>query len=260
MRIAASTSTTRELPLGEAVGLAADLGYDAIEVWAEHLWDQGVAPGVLRAAAASRGLDLTLHGPQRDLNVTSTNAGIRRESQRQYLSALDDAAAMGASLVVFHPGATSSSGDDAAAFWPPLDEFFRKIAERAAALGLRAGIENMERRHLEFVTTPELVVGLLTCIGHPALGLTLDLAHQFYNGDDLHLEGLRPHLLHVHVSGSTREKVHVPLADGIHVLQPSLVALAGFFSGLVTIEGFVRGRAREVLQENIQTIRAWLAH
>ncbi len=259
MKVAASTSTTRELALGEALELAAALGYEALEVWAEHLWEQGAAPGALRTAAASYGLGLTLHGPQRDLNVTSTNAGIRRESQRQYLAALDDAAAMGARLVVFHPGATSSSGDDAAAFWPALEVFFREVAERAAALGLRAGIENMERRRLEFVTTPELVVGLLTRIGHPALGLTLDLAHQFYNGDELRLEALRPHLLHVHVSGSTRDKVHVPLTDGIYPLQPTVATLAGWFSGIVTIEGFVRGRAREVLEENLRTIKRWLS-
>lgn len=106
MKIAASTTTTRELPLLETLGIVRDLGYDALEIWAEHLWEQGVDPGRLGAETAARGLALSVHGPTRDLNVTSANPGIRAESQRQYFAALDDAAALQASVVVFHPGAS----------------------------------------------------------------------------------------------------------------------------------------------------------
>lgn len=254
MKIGASGSTTRELAVPDAIALAADVGYRAFEVWVEYLWDQGTPPDVVRRAAAARGLALSLHGPQRDLNITSTNAGIRAESRRQYLAALDAAADVGAQIVVLHPGAMSSAGDDPATFWPPLEEFLRAAAERAAALGLRVGIEHMERRRLEYATTPELVVAMLQRIDHPALGLTLDLAHQFSNGDELRLDALLPHIIHVHVSGSTRDRVHVPLAEGIYALEPALAVLEQAFGGMVVIEGYVRGRARETLADNLRVM------
>ncbi len=258
MRIAASTATTREMPLLEVLDLVRDLGYPALEVWAEHVWDQGLAPARLKDEAAARGLTLTLHGPTRDLNVTSTNSGIRIESQRQYLAALDDAREMGAEVVVLHPGALSSNGDDPAAFWPPMEAFFGRVAERAALLGLRVGIENMERKHLELVTDLDLAAGLVRRIGAASLGLTLDVAHVLYNGDLVALEGLERHVYHAHVSGSTHEKAHVPLAQGVFDLRPVMEALRRFYDGIVAIESFVRGRAREVLAENHRVMTAWL--
>jgi sugar phosphate isomerase/epimerase len=258
VRIAASTTTTRHLPLIEVLDAARDLGYDAVEVWAEHLWDQRMAPGRLGAEARARGLALAVHGPTRDLNVTSSNTGIRVESQRQYLAALDDAAAMGAEVVVLHPGALSSSGDDPAAFWPPVEAFFHEVAVRAEALGMRVGIENMERRRLEFVTTPRLVADLLRRVDSPWLGMTLDVAHVLYNGDGLALDGLEPHVYHVHLSGSTRERVHVPLDDGVFDLAAAMNRLLGFFRGIVAIEGYVRGRERETLVRNRRAVARWL--
>lgn len=254
VRIAASTTTTRDLPLTEVLDAARDLGYDAVEVWAEHLWDQRMPPGRLGVEARARGLALAVHGPTRDLNVTSSNTGIRVESQRQYLAALDDAAAMGAEIVVLHPGALSSSGDDPAAFWPPLEAFFHEVAGRAEALGLRVGIENMERRRLEFVTAPHLLAGLLRRVNSRCLGMTLDVAHVLHNGDGLVLDGLEPYVYHVHLSGSTRERVHVPLDEGVHDLAAAVSRLLGFYRGIVAIEGYVRGHERETLARNRRAV------
>lgn len=258
MRIAASTTTTRELPLIEVLDLVRDLGYAALEVWAEHLWDQGLAPSRLRREAAAGGLALTLHGPTRDLNVTSTNPGIREESRRQYLASLDEAAEMGAEVVVLHPGALSSNGDDPGAFWSPMEAFFGRVAERAASLGLRVGIENMERKRLEIVTDPDLAAGIVRRIGSASLGLTLDVAHVLYNGEPVSLDGLERYIYHVHISGSTHEQAHVPLAQGIFDARPALEDLRRFYDGTVAIESFVRDRAREVLAENHRVMAAWL--
>ncbi len=258
MKIAASTATTRELPLLEAVGLVRDLGYAALEVWAEHIRDQGFSPARLRSEAEARGLAVTLHGPSHDLNITSTNPGVRLESQRQYLASLETAAKMAAGIVVMHPGARSSSGDDPADFWAPMEDFFGLAAARAAQLGLCVGVENMERRALELVTDLDLAARLVRRVGAPSLGLTLDLAHLLYNGSPAALDGLEQHIYHVHVSGSTHERAHVPLAQGIFDPRPALESLRRFYGGIVAIEGFVRARAREVLAENLDIMTAWL--
>ncbi|MDR7481031.1 MAG: sugar phosphate isomerase/epimerase family protein [Armatimonadota bacterium] len=256
MKIAASTTTTRDLPLADAVRLAGDLGYDALEVWAEHVWEQGVDPRRLGAAATARGLALSVHGPIRDLNVTSSNPAIRAESQRQYLAGLETARELGAAVVVVHPGAMSSSGDAPEAYWPALEEFFGRLADRAGALGLRAGVENMERRRLEIVTTTGLALRLVRAVDRPALGLALDVAHVLYNRDPLDVPALLPHICHVHLSGSTATAVHVPLADGAYDLGPALRALENTYGGIAAIEGYVPGRAPEVLAANLEAMRA----
>lgn len=258
MRIAASTSTTRELPIPEAMELVCRTGYEGLEIWVEHIWKQRQAPAGLRRRASKLGLALTMHGPQRDLNVTSSNAGIKAESQRQYLAALEEAAELGAEVIVLHPGALSSSGDDPASFWAPLEEFFAVVAEKAAALGVRVGIENMERRRLEFVTTPQAVLRLISSIGAASLGITLDLAHILINGDDVEFDGLALHICHTHISGSTREKVHVPLDEGVYGMREAVQRLQRLYGGMAAIEGFVRGQAQQVLRRNYEVARLWL--
>ncbi len=258
MKIAASTSTTRELPIPEAMELVARTGYEGLEIWVEHIWKQRQAPVALRRLASELRLLLTMHGPQRDLNVTSSNAGIRAESQRQYLAALEDAAELGAELIVLHPGALSSSGDDPTAFWPILREFFAVVAERGDELGVRVGVENMERRRLEFVTSPEAVLSLISAIGSGRLGITLDLAHCLYDGQEVGLDGLASHVCHVHISGSTRDKVHVPLDEGIYGMREAVERLVPLYGGVVAIEGFVRGQAPHVLRRNYDLARLWL--
>ena len=45
-----------------------------------------------------------MHGPIGDLNITSSNPGIRKESIRQVLQGIEESAAMGARVITIHPG------------------------------------------------------------------------------------------------------------------------------------------------------------
>ncbi len=257
MRPALSTTSLRSYPTRDALGAAGRLGYAAVEIWAEHLWDRDDDPTALREQAAARGLALTLHGPSRDLNVTSANRGIRVESQRQYYRALDTAARLGASIVTFHPGARSSSRDRAEDYWEPLVEFFGALGDAAGRRGVAVGIENMEERRGEFITHPRDVARLCDAAGAPALGLTLDLAHLLFNRKAIELDGVARYIRHVHLSGSTETLVHVPLAEGVYPLGPALRQLARFYTGLVAFEGYAAGREMEAVEDNLRTWRRW---
>lgn len=250
MRPVLSTTSLRTVGTREAIVAAQRLEYAGLEIWAEHLWARGDDPTAVGALAASAGVALTVHGPGRDLNVTSANAGIREESRRQYRAALDDARRMGARVVTFHPGALSSSRDDPRDYWPPLVEFFRELAVAADRDGIVIGVENMEERRGEFITDPADVVRLVREVGVPGLGLTLDIAHLLFNHKPVRGEGLEPVLRHVHLSGSTATLVHVPLGEGVYDLRPPLRALASFYSGMVAIEGYAAGRELETVAAN----------
>lgn len=250
MRPALSTTSLRSFAVRDAIEAAHRLHYAGVEIWAEHLWARDEDPAALGRQAAGYGLAVSVHGPSRDLNVTSTNPGIRQESQRQYYRALTDAARMGASVVVVHPGALSSSRDRAEGYWPRLIEFFAALAGTAERLGLTVTVENMEERPREFITHPGDVVRLVEAVGTPALGLALDIAHLLFNQKPVDLTGLERYVRHVHLSGSTAALAHVPLADGLYDLRPPVRQLARFYTGIVVIEGYVPEREMASVEEN----------
>ena len=47
MKPALSSTTLRSSPPGEVVSAAARMGYEAVELWAEHIWDTGADPAAL---------------------------------------------------------------------------------------------------------------------------------------------------------------------------------------------------------------------
>lgn len=259
MKPVLSTTSLRIFTTPQAIDAARRLMYAGVEIWTEHLWARGEDPEVIGSLAASAGLPLSVHGPGRDLNVTSTNPGIREESRRQYRKALEDAARLRARVVTFHPGAMSSSRDLPANYWPPLVDFFRELGEAAERYGLIIGVENMEERQGEFMTNPADVARLVREAWSPALGLTLDIAHLLFNHKPVRLEGLELIVRHVHLSGSTKTLVHVPLGEGIHDLRPALQALLPFYSGMVAIEGYAAGREMETVEANRAVFERLLA-
>lgn len=250
MRPALSTTSLRSHPTAEAIAAADRLAYAGIEIWSEHVWRKEEDPEALRREAARCGLVVTVHGPIADLNVTSSNPGIRGESRRQYRRALDDAARLGAQMITFHPGALSSSYDRMEDFWRPLVDCFGELGDAARKVGIAVGVENMEERPGEFVTEPVGVARLVDAVGNASLGLTLDIAHLLFHRKPLALNGLDRYVRHVHLSGSTDTRVHVPLAEGSYPLEEPLRQLARFYTGLVAIEGYAPGREMETVEAN----------
>ena len=100
-----TTMTFYHRPILEAVEFIGSCGFDCVEIWADHAWDEkkGASAAKLKGALARWGLQSTVHCPVLDVNIASPNRGIREESLRQYRAALDLAKELGARLVVLHP-------------------------------------------------------------------------------------------------------------------------------------------------------------
>ncbi len=250
MRPGLSSHLLRPYPVRAAIEAAQRLRYAGVEVWSEHLWEQGESPEALGRLARAQGLELTVHGPILDVNVTSRNPGIREASQRQYHRALGDAARLGARLVVFHPGRFSSALDTLEQHWPESVAIFGALGRAAARDGIVIGIEHMEARERQYLTHPQEVIRLVQAADAPALGLTLDLAHLAVSGQALMLDDIAPYLKHVHASGSTTTKTHVPLAESTVDVGPVFRELARRYDGLVVIEGYTPGRKLATVESN----------
>lgn len=206
MRIGVSSYAAIGQPLSQVEGELLGLGV-GIEVMCEppHAWPAPVP--------WSHGPPLSLHVPILGINIASTNPGIRNESVEQALGVIREAARLGASGVIVHPGI------------PPYDEVFprenglpyaieslRRCAETAAACGVEVYLENMPDvamargapkvgHRFIYGTTYEELRQIYESVGHPSLRLCLDLGHAYIAGRGVLDALLRdPDVVHVHVN------------------------------------------------------------
>lgn len=256
MRFGLSTRILWERSVVEALEIIARCGYTAAEVWTEHLWRTGEKAKRVGKRGQELGLELSLHAPFYDLNITSINPGIRELSLRQALQSLELAGRLGARVVVLHPGRMSSGKDRREEFWPRLEEAMAAIEEKAAEQGVSVGVENMEQRRLEFFVRPADLRRLFS-LNWSRVGLTLDLAHAATVSSPgryiAEIEG--GWIVHTHLSDSRAGRVHLPLGKGDLDVKAILAALQQKYHGLVIIEGYVPGRGEEVAAHDIEFLR-----
>lgn len=256
MRFGASTYFLRERCITEALDIIAHAGYDSAEIWMEHYWSGGQRAATIARHARTLGLFLTVHAVSYDVNITSTNVAIRRESIRQVRSSLRLAAAVGASVVVVHPGSLSSSKGDRTEAWQILEETMVLLDAWAGEEGVEVGLENMEKRAKEIFIVPEDLVRLF---GHPwkHIRLTLDLAHTATVMDPLsYLNQIRAEwICHVHLSDNGPSATHLPLGRGQLPVAEILKALRCIYDGIVSIEGYTSGEGEKLLTHNMAYLR-----
>ena len=198
MNAALSSTTLRGYSLRALAEAAVRLAYDAVEFWSELLWESGEEVAALGKSIKNKNLLLSIHGPSRDLNVTSLNQGIRRESRAQYMKSIEDPARMEAGILNLHPGAFSSSHDKAEAFIPKMTDYADELAVTAARPGIRVALEVKEVRTDEYVTDIPTAAG--PCPprrGNPRSGSSAA-------GD---LKILRRHLRHRELCAGPRNRV-----------------------------------------------------
>ena len=256
LRFGCSTWFFQEYSVTEALQIIERCGFPAAEIWMEHLWKSSEPLGTIRALAERLGLTLSLHAASYDLNITSANPWIRRESMRQIEDSISAAADLGAEPVVVHAGRLSSSRGDVEEYWRLMEEAFDFLDQAAAGSGINVGIEVMEKRSKERFVGPEDVRRLMSR-GWNRLGLTVDLAHiqtvmdheQFFSRID------DEWILHVHLSDFSPESTHMPLGRGKMDIDRALQALQTRYQGIVVLEGFVRGSGPQTIEANRDYLR-----
>jgi sugar phosphate isomerase/epimerase len=145
---------------------------------------------------------------------------------------------MGAAMVVVHPGHLSSTTDDEQVYWERLEGFVVDLNSSAAMLGVRVGIEGMEKKKLQFVTQLDSLIRLAKMLEPMEnLGITLDIAHAGTLGEPLEYIHQTPNMIHAHLSDSSPGKTHALLGEGDLGLKKLVPKLLARFEGLIAIEG-----------------------
>jgi sugar phosphate isomerase/epimerase len=198
------------LTLSDAIGRAASLGYDAVEVMPRDVDDPD--PDTLRRAAAQYGLSIRVLASgfiaiERGLTFTHPDAGVRHRAvaaMRQCLEAARRARAPLVSIGVIR--GTLQAGMDRADALVHLADCIRESATYAWEIGETLVLEPGNRYETDFIHTVDEALELLAEVNLPSVRLMLDTFHMNIEEVSItaaiHRAG--PNLAHVHFADSNR--------------------------------------------------------
>lgn len=236
MQVAISSLLFKSLNLSHVIDLARDRGLGWLEVWSEHFWRDD--NGELMRKIQKSGLDISVHGPTGDINITSSNPGIREESLKQVLQSIEEAAVMGARVITIHPGYLTGRQDEADSIRDLQIEAFIKIAKRGKDLGMLIAMETMEKKAKEVVIRPDLANEIIDAVNMENFGITFDISHAHTVMDVVEFMRSLRRIIHIHISDTKSGKVHVQMGDGEIAFGPVLQALGQKYDGALVIEGW----------------------
>ncbi len=234
------------------------IGFQAAEVWMEHLLKTGERPEDIRDISLKLDLELSLHATSYDINLTSINRGIREESRRQAVDAITTGARMGANIVVMHPGRLSASRVNKAECWEQLLEVLKFLDEIADKKSVKIGLEAMEKRSKEIVVTPK-DLHFLFDRSWKRTGLTLDIAHANTLEDPIqYIKKInKSWIYHLHISDAAPGKTHIPLGRGTIKINKIIEELKEFYNGLIIVEGYIPSEGEEIAKENFNYLKSF---
>lgn len=260
-----SSSMLLQRPLEDAIEFAKRQGLTAFEVWADHPHAHpDETPADLRARlrrALAEFAGVSVHGPLGNNSLASINPGIRRESLRQHLAAVELAHDVGATVLVAHPGDLRDPRF-AADFTRLSQDALAQLARRAEGLGVTIAVENCGPYHAGIDRTAADLASLVAGVASPHLKACLDTGHGAVNGNTAELVRLLGDAivhLHVHDNHGQRDE-HLPIGQGgidFSVIAPVLARFRGIAISEVVWED---GRGTDTPEELVRATQAgWSA-
>jgi D-psicose/D-tagatose/L-ribulose 3-epimerase len=187
---------------------AAGLGLDALEIPLMEL--DAVEPERIRAAADAAGVELVTSTVLTEAtDPTSDDEAVREAADEHLRRCVDVTAAMGAPVlggVIYAAHGRLIDGRPERVHYERAAEVLRSAARHAGTLGVRLGIEPVNRYETFLVNTAAQGLELAELVGEDALGVHLDAYHMNIEeeefGEPVRLVADR--LVHFHLSESHR--------------------------------------------------------
>lgn len=240
------------------------IGYDFIEIWAEHV-DESLKSNAklkeIKNLAEDLGLYIVIHAPFMDLNISSFNKIIRQESIHQVLDSCKLAYLLGSKKLVVHPGRMTMSKIPLKEFLDINYEALNYLIEEANIYNIIICLENMERRNKEYFILPKTLLQIIKKMNSRYLKICLDIAHANTSGQikDFITE-LGNNIFHIHISDNEgHSPVHLPIGEGNIQFQEIFHALRSLNNREITIEGYIPGRCREIATLNLIRLKEILS-
>ncbi len=206
------------VPWLDALKVAVDLGFDAFELFAEFpQTDMDDIPREMIDEAHKvldeSGIELCVHAPFNSLNIAAFNNGIRAESVRQYIQAVDLCADLGGQVVVAHTGQyivykniTRHDDPGMNLQWEYNIESLKKVTEHAAKRGVTICLENIAFEQHQIDQSLTDLVEIREAVGNPSMMYCMDIGHaRLSEGVDKVIEVLSPDIRHIHFTDNRGE-------------------------------------------------------
>jgi len=249
-------------PVEDGLRLAAEFGYDGLEVHLRH-------PGDMDRVAAKKlaqqlGLGFCMIGTgmaagEDGLTFVDPDPDVRRRAVERMLQQIDLAGYLGAAVAV---GLIRGSlGKDPVQRSIRL-EWFLACTDACCRAALKAGvelvIEPINRYETDFLNTVDEALEAVLQVGSPALKLLVDTFHMNIEEADI-LASLRraaPHLGHVHLVDSNRQVPGYGHVDTRGVLR---VLHEVGYQGYLAFEALPLPNPRQAAEDAARTVKGLLA-
>jgi len=218
-RLGFSSLAFYEESLENALSWGESNNFGLLEIVAEnnHAIDEETLPEI-KDLTSSYNFDYTVHSPFSDINISSLNKSIRKESIRQVKYSIFAVNEIGGKILTFHPGrhsaATNKSRENTKKI---LFDSLKEISDYNKDYGVTIALENMPDT---FITTMKVSKEVLEVLENKQLsGIkhTMDVGHLETNNVDIgeYIQDLRNYLIHIHLHDNFGEfDNHLPLGDG----------------------------------------------
>ena len=205
------------------------------EIVAEHKHHLSVTGPYLREYLSSHDVELQVHAPLSDINISSFSEKVREASVADVIDTVRMAAGLGAKVVTFHPGHLSPVAQlDPKRVVRLTKEAVRRIARAGSEHGIPLAMENMPKMRMMTFPGPD---ELLECIDGTEVGVCLDIGHAHTTGT---VEAFLPlaarfRNIHIHDNNGVWDE-HLVLATGSAPLERIASALKDTYRHAWVIE------------------------
>jgi sugar phosphate isomerase/epimerase len=227
MKLATCSEPWKDTPIEEVFRIAAEIGYDGVELapftLAEHVDDipadrrRAIVRAAADAGVAIVGLHWLFVSPK-GLHMTTPDAGVRRKTAEYLKSLVHFCGDMGGTVMTLgspkqrsiEPPTTLEEG------WKRAREVLASVGETCRARGVTLCLEALSPKETNFINTAEQAARLVDEIGHPNINIMLDVKaiSSMPDGVEGTIRRFGKRAGHFHANHPSGKGVGMPLAAG----------------------------------------------
>lgn len=271
MKLGTATSVLHYYAIQDAVNVVAEAGFDGIDVWGgrphvyRHDWSTQEL-NALRQQIEGLGLGVSSFMPaffRYPHSLSSPNANVRRDSIEYMRLCVDNAAILGAKLVLVVPD-HSLYGQTVEESRKRMMESIGEVAEYTEQYDLKLGIEVLSDDETDLITLSDHALAMINALKRDNLGVVLDAGALHVTKEILTeaLVKLKDRFLQIHVSDhqGIRQQNLIPGEGNYDFAGMMRVLLDHQYTGFISAE-----LSREysddplpALRTTAQRLRAWM--
>lgn len=190
----------------------ADIGFDILEIGADHLYDmsdQEIAD--LKKAGEENGIEFTTNsGPSKENDFSSADAGVREHALAYFEKVLQNMNKLGSKTLVgaiysFWP--TDFVDTDKEAAWDRSIDGLKKLSKTAEELDIECALEVLNRNETYILTDCAESIEYVEKVGSDKITILLDTYHMNIEEDNMYdaIRKAGKYLGHLHVGECNRK-------------------------------------------------------